>query len=203
MQKMIIDIKLLSKLLGVKVIEVFGHKKSSLRNLKEEISNYKVRTNIRDRYVIYPELEKYLDNKYNRYISINILRKDKDILKRLNVFCNIDIPNIDEIIVNKINDQALDIYNRVVYMEKTDISVLDKIFTSKKLGIPIMILFLGIILFLSIKISNYPSALLFNLFSVLEKKIFIFLSNIMINPTIIDLFINGYLKWLSLGPGNL
>ena len=193
-REMVIDIKLLSKLLDVKVIEVFGHKKSSLRKLKEEISKYKVRDNVRDRYVIYPELEKYLDNKYNRYININILRKDKDVLKRLNISSNIDIPNIDEIIVNRINNQALDIYNRVVYMEKTDISVLDKIFTSKKLGIPIMILFLGIILFLTIKISNYPSTLLFNLFSVLEKKLFIFLSNININPTIIDLFINGIYK---------
>lgn len=192
--EMFIDIKLLSKLLDIKVIEVFGHKKSSLKKLREEIFNYKIRVNLRDRYVIYPELEKYLVYKYNRYLSINILRKDKDILGRLNIFCDIEIPNIDEIIVNRINAQAIDIYNRVVYMKKNDNNVLDRIFTSKKFGIPIMILFLGIILFLTIKISNYPSSLLFGLFSILENKLFILLSSININPIIIDLFINGIYK---------
>jgi len=193
-KKIFIDSKRLSKLLNVKVIEVCGHSKKSLKLLKEEIYSYKVRDNLIDKYVNYPELEEYLDNNYNRYLSINILRKDQDILKRLNVSSLVEIENIDDIIVDRINKQALDIYKRVVVEDEKKNSLLDKIFTGKITGVITMLLFLGIILFLTIKISNYPSSLLFSLFSNLEKSLFVFLNNININPNIIDLLINGIYK---------
>ena len=52
-----------------------------------------------------------------------------------------------------------------------------------------MLLFLGIIFLLTIKISNYPSSLLFSMFSYLEDILFEFLINIGISDILIDLFI--------------
>ena len=48
---------------------------------------------------------------------------------------------------------------------------IDKILTSKKFGIPIMILFLGLIFWLTIVGANYPSELLFNLFNSIQSKL--------------------------------
>lgn len=48
---------------------------------------------------------------------------------------------------------------------------IDSILTSKKYGIPIMILFLAVIFWLTIVGANYPSALLSNLFGILQNKL--------------------------------
>ncbi len=48
---------------------------------------------------------------------------------------------------------------------------IDKILTSKKYGIPIMILFLGIIFWITIVGANYPSKALSSLFAWLGEKI--------------------------------
>jgi len=48
---------------------------------------------------------------------------------------------------------------------------IDKILTSKKLGIPIMLLFLGIIFWITIVGANYPSQILSNLFSIFQEKL--------------------------------
>lgn len=55
------------------------------------------------------------------------------------------------------------------YMRKT--RKIDKILTSKIFGIPIMLMFLGIIFWLTIIGANYPSSLLFNVFASLGEKI--------------------------------
>ena len=51
---------------------------------------------------------------------------------------------------------------------------IDKILTSKKFGIPIMILFLGVIFWITIVGANYPSQLLFDLFNWIQDKLIIF-----------------------------
>ena len=53
---------------------------------------------------------------------------------------------------------------------KRDIKI-DKILTSKKFGIPIMILFLGVIFWITIIGANYPSELLFNMFAFFQEKL--------------------------------
>lgn len=47
----------------------------------------------------------------------------------------------------------------------------DQILTSKKFGIPIMLLFLGIIFWITIVGANYPSQMLSHLFSILQEKL--------------------------------
>ena len=48
---------------------------------------------------------------------------------------------------------------------------IDKILTSKKFGIPLMLLFLGIIFWITIVGANYPSQILSKLFSFLQDKL--------------------------------
>ena len=48
---------------------------------------------------------------------------------------------------------------------------IDKILTSKKFGIPIMLLFLGVIFWITIVGANYPSQMLSNLFSFLQENL--------------------------------
>lgn len=167
-------------------------------------------------------ISSYLD-KYNlsidkRWLALNIIRDDKAIINKVNEMLDIDIledmvdilslvkiklldsdiliSEIDDIIVNIINDKAVEIYDLVVSVEKVTFKekYLDKIFTSKIFGIPIMLLFLSIIFLLTIKISNYPSSWLFSFFAYLEGILFESLSNLGVSLVLIDLLVNGVYK---------
>lgn len=79
-----------------------------------------------------------------------------------------------EIILATIYRQAEEIARRVVIKgeRKRNIDmVIDDIVTSRYLGIPIMILLLAFIFFITIKGANYPSSLLASFFAFLEDKI--------------------------------
>lgn len=54
---------------------------------------------------------------------------------------------------------------------------IDKILTSKKFGIPIMIAFLALIFWITITGANYPSSLLSNFFSFIQDKLLILFAN--------------------------
>ena len=80
----------------------------------------------------------------------------------------------DEIVTDIVNKSA-EISKQTCIYENTkyrDFDIkLDKILTSKKFGIPIMIIFLCIIFWLTIVGSNYPSQVLFSVFSWLQNKL--------------------------------
>ena len=74
---------------------------------------------------------------------------------------------------------------------------IDKILTSKKFGIPIMIAFLGIIFWITIVGANYPSQILSNFFNFIQDKL-LYLFNILHVPTFItELLINGMYKTVA------
>ena len=226
-KKIVIDSLKLEELLGVKVVEVCGHDRKSLKNLKELIGSY-------DGYdresngVRYPEwleegislISDYLD-KYDllldkRWLALNIIRNDEVIIKKVNSLLGLDvrvdleevidsvkmkmkeenIKDIDDVIVKEINSEALEIYSEVVRMEEeySKDRLLDRVFMSKLLGIPIMLLFLAIVFLLTIKISNYPSSWLFSLFGYLEDILNTCLINLNVPSTLIDLLVNGIYK---------
>lgn len=83
--------------------------------------------------------------------------------------------NIREKITSSIVNEAENVCKEVVKYEdegyqKRDRKI-DKVLTSKIWGIPIMILFLGIILWITIIGANYPSQLLSTLFNQIGEKI--------------------------------
>ncbi|MBR1761782.1 MAG: ferrous iron transporter B [Eubacterium sp.] len=92
---------------------------------------------------------------------------------------------------------AKEIANEVVLESKEQkTSFLDKIMLSKFTSFPAMLLIFGIILYVTISFSNYPSMLLKELFDSLEIRIAEFLTSIGVSKTIISLFVYGLLRVL-------
>ena len=74
---------------------------------------------------------------------------------------------------------------------------IDKILTSKIFGIPIMILFLGLIFWITIVGANYPSEWLFSVFNWLQDKLVHFANYIHCPTWLSDMLINGVYKTLT------
>ncbi len=74
---------------------------------------------------------------------------------------------------------------------------IDKVLTSKKYGIPIMLLFLGIIFWITIVGANYPSSMLSNFFNVVQDKLFYLFGVLHIPSFISELLINGMYKTVA------
>ena len=129
--------------------------------------------------------------KLYRWISIKLIDGEEKILKTIQNNLNIDFEkkeiqdcivdikrnlkeyninqnNFKDKVVTNIMKKAEEISKEVCTFENEDYGArdrkIDKILTSKKFGIPIMILFLGIIFWITIIGANYPSDLLFNIF---------------------------------------
>lgn len=110
---------------------------------------------------------------------------------------NVDIDKID---TDNILQKAQFVSSKAIKTipskkEKRD-EILDKILLGKYTSIPIMLLIFGLILFITIRLSNYPSEFLSDIFSKFE----VFLSNKMtdsgISPILISLLVDGMLKVL-------
>lgn len=108
--------------------------------------------------------------------------------------------NIDKIDTDNILEKAQFVSSKAIKTipskkEKID-EILDKILLGKYTSIPIMLLLFGLILFITIRLSNYPSEFLSDIFSKFE----VFLSNKMtdsgISPILISLLVDGMLKVL-------
>lgn len=90
---------------------------------------------------------------------------------------NITESNFKDLIVTTIMHKSETIVEKVCTFEDDNYSKrdrkIDKILTSKTLGIPIMLLFLGVIFWLTIVGANYPSEILFSVFAWLQEKLFL------------------------------
>ena len=100
--------------------------------------------------------------------------------------------------VTDTEEVAKEIYNECVCLDNDNyndkIVKFDRIITSKKYGIPIMLLTLGFILWLTIIGSNYPSDLLNKWLFYIYDKLFILFESIGINATLTDFLLNGIYK---------
>lgn len=74
---------------------------------------------------------------------------------------------------------------------------IDKILTNKYTAIPLMLILMMFIFWLTITGANYPSNFLFKLFSNMENNIYNFLNYINIPIWLNDLIVNGILKTLG------
>ncbi len=113
----------------------------------------------------------------------------------------IDINNWKDCIVSTIMHKAEDICKKVCTFENKNYSnkshKIDKLLTSKKTGIPIMLLFLGFIFWLTIVGSNYPSQALFSFFAYIQEKLF-WLANMLNCPEwLSSLLISGVYQTLT------
>ena len=115
-------------------------------------------------------------------LNIKILNNEKitRILDEIScLLCNIDLStdSFNQSIISSIMHSAEKACSSCVsYSENynsTKTSRIDSILTSKKYGIPIMIVFLGLIFWLTITGANYPSELLSSFFTFIQDKLYI------------------------------
>lgn len=122
-----------------------------------------------------------------------------------NIKCN---PNLikcasydEDTIVSSIMKKAEEITNLVCTFNKKDYNItnrkIDKILTSKKFGIPIMLAFLGIIFWITIIGANYPSSILSNFFNYIQDKLLLLFNLLHIPTFITELLINGMFKTVA------
>lgn len=133
---------------------------------------------------------KSLYNKYNiQEKYINMISKIKDELNK-----NYKDELVEDIIIKSIIKEAERIGNKVVKggEEYTDTQrKIDKILVSKSTGIPIMIMTLLIVLWITITLANYPSEMLANMFAHGELYIRDFFSGLNLPPWISGILIDG------------
>lgn len=162
-----VDLNLLSQELGVPVVGTIARRKKTLFNLLKTIS-----------LVCSGEI---LCNP----IKINFENNDASI----------------ESESKKIFDKAHKVVDKCCIFENTNYNdrdkKIDKILTSKKFGIPIMILFFGLIFWLTIVAANYPSQLLSNIFNFISPYFEGFLLWIHLPTWLVSLLINGIYKTVT------
>lgn len=139
--------------------------------------------------------------------NLNLDLKNRDIqncLKHVNENLKkqkIDQENFKVKVVSDIMREAETVSKEVCTFENKDYGLkdrkIDKILTSKKFGIPIMIFFLGVIFWITIVGANYPSNLLFNMFSWFQGKLINFAEFIHCPNWISDMLINGVYQTLT------
>ncbi len=193
--------------LGKKLLEVNEQKtKTEYQEVSTKIKNYKI------------------SKKLYKWISLKLIDGEEKILKSIKDNLDIDFENKDiqdylvtvkeklkekniteenfkDKVVADIMKKAERISKEVCTFENKDYTArdrkIDKILTSKKLGIPIMILFLGIIFWITIVGANYPSQILFNLFNFIQDKLIIFAEHIHCPERISNMLIYGIYQTLT------
>ena len=164
---------------------------------------------------------KVIPPKLLRWISLKVLDGDEKILKSIEKAFNISLidnvnleivkvkalntiknqENLKDTIVSSIVNKAENICKDVCTYENTNYSKrdrkIDKILTSKVFGIPIMLLFLGIIFWITIVGANYPSEILFSFFKWIQEKLILFANYINCPAWLSDMLINGVYQTLT------
>lgn len=225
-KKIKIDLDKLSSELGIPVVGTTARKKKTLANLiktLEKVCNGNIKPNPKK--VRYSkdieksiseisnilEVETSLPKQLYRWVSLKLLDGEPKILNSIQENFSIDINKFDafkklnenfkDVIVSSIMDKAEKICKKVCTFENENYSSrdrkIDKILTSKYLGFPIMILFLGLIFWLTIVGANYPSQILFSLFEWIQEKLFLFVNWIGIPDWISNMLILGIYQTLT------
>ncbi|WP_250278524.1 ferrous iron transporter B [[Clostridium] colinum] len=143
--------------------------------------------------------EKLIKN-ISEYIGFNLL-EDKNILKSLNdckEYVEKNNINITDSITKEIYNHCEKIIKQTVTFENKDyykknINV-DKYLTSKKIGIPVMLILLGLIFWITIVGANYPSSLLSNMFFSIEDNLKYALEYIHFPNFLVSMLIDGVYK---------
>ena len=137
-----------------------------------------------------------------RKMSIERINLEKEKLEEnKNKTSNENKENFKDIIVSSIVTTAEKISNSVCTYGNNNYSArdrkIDKILTSKVFGLPIMILFLGIIFWITIVGANYPSQALFSFFAWLQEKLIICAEAINLPDWLSSMLISGIYQTLT------
>ena len=226
-KKVTIHLDLLEKKLGVPVVGTEARKKKGIDCLLEKLhlleSEHKKTTKVRyprkvEEKVI--ELEAILKKKEItdlplRWLALRLIEKDivleKEIINHWKISLSED-PDINKVLETD-NDIEKDIFASAIMQKAEQLTMevvsyqnpdyekrsrkIDKILTSKRTGIPLMLLMLMFIFWLTITGANYPSQLLFDFFSYIERYLVHFLEFISCPSWLNGLLVGGIYKTLS------
>lgn len=139
--------------------------------------------------------------------NFNINLEDKELLEGK---CKIEnILNSKGIKKEEVKDKMIsgiifmseNVVKDVVILKKEDYNLrdrkIDRILTSKTFGIPIMILFLGLIFYITIIGANYPSEWLSQFFSFLQEKVIYIFEILKVPVWLKSVLIDGVYKTLT------
>lgn len=136
-----------------------------------------------------------IQNRLSINLHTNSITSKLDEVRNLLEKNDITINNFKDKVVSSIVFHAEDICNDVVFYKNSRYPAfdrkIDKILTSKKFGIPIMVLFLGIIFWITITGANYPSQLLSNMFAYFQEKLLYFFNYIHAPNWVSGILVNG------------
>ncbi len=218
----VIDVKKLSKTLNIPVVDIVAHKKNGIKKLKNFIEDFfdekhkKEPTKILYSNYIEEEIErieKTFSNRENsRFFAIKILEGEREILKE---------ENIEEIINScemslKIKGYSLEnVRNEIRHTKITKANfisqkckivlenskdkdvILDKFLTGKYTAIPIMLIMVAFVFWVTIEGANFLSGYLSNVMFFLEDKLYIFLNFIKVPNGLSDAITFGGFRILG------
>ncbi len=201
-----VDINRLSAYLGVKVIAISARKKLGLDELLDSLLSYQQSSFD----LIYDDkveecisiIRQHTKSKFEAIKTI-IEKKSNDLiieekLNQINSYLGDNNINFNDSIMNSVVKCCENITENVVSKTKHKNKFnLDKILTNKLTGIPIMIIMLMILFWISIVGANYPSNLLFKLFVSLGDFLREFSINVNIPKFIYLPLIDGVYKVLT------
>ena len=161
--------------------------------------------------------QKIQNEKLSRWISIKILEDNSKIINKINNIYNLNLSQtniqiakqelknlkqeVSASIVSSIMHTAEEICKDVVKYRNSQYNErdkkIDKILTSKSLGIPIMLLFLGVIFWITVTGANYPSEMLSIMFTKIENKLMEFCIRCQVPDWISGMFITGMFRTAS------
>lgn len=170
---------------------------SILPNDKKYLSRWISQKLIDGNEEILDSIEKSFDIKLHTDIICEKLDEIKSLLEENDIYED----NLRDKMVSSIIFYAEDICNDVVNYKNSNYPSrdrkIDKILTSKKFGIPIMIMFLGIIFWLTITGANYPSSLLSDFFGFIQEKLVIIFNVLHAPSWLTGVLIDGMFQTVS------
>ena len=142
------------------------------------------------------------DFKYKTNLMRNLEAKKlrEDILNKL-MDKGIKFSDIETLMMETVNEKSFSVCEKVVRYNKENYDkkerIIDKWLTNKITGIPIMLLLLFLILWVTISLANIPSDFLYEKFFEFEDILYNFLVDIHLPIWITDMFVHGVYRVLA------
>ncbi len=172
--------------------------------------------------IVYPNI-KVNENINKRWLALRLIDNDISFIESLKRHVNIDfdgnlqdkilearcyledngirLVDLKNYIVGNILKKAEDISRDVITFHDDDYSKrdrkIDKWLTNKWTGIPLMILLVMVIFWITIVLANYPSELLYNFLFWIEDKLYNFLAFIHVPTIVSDVLVGGIYRVLA------
>lgn len=219
-KKISLNLDLLRKRLGIKIIETSARSKKGLETLKDALLSvtpctYSVKYSEETEAKIgelMPYTEKYKDITEPRYMALDLIKYEKsaffDIIKddhelnekvrEIKKECRksteeYEDETVKEMIKNaeKVSENVTK-YGSRIYSKADETA--DRIATGKIFAFPIMFLLLALVFYITVTLANYPSGWLSSLFSLIEGKGYGFFIGIGCPEKICDFFFCGVFR---------